>query len=457
MSFIKHKFFLLCALLLTAGTGFSQGLDTVAVPPPDTTTTEKKVMQTFEIPSLGYRPSEACGTGCVETYRKTRTITVPVTEKTITIVQSKPILVREKGVPQNPCCDSLNQTLREFSETIDRLSEAIDRLGKNPPTQPPPSTPPALVCCETPKEKYSLLYLIGGFRSIYDSDLWRENGYIGIGYRHHWRDTSQLFTTYAGSELSVFLRKKTDLDCDGCSPFTEENFIKPAARWEVFGGREWGLRQNNKFRFRLELRYALLQPEVLPDANDRRFLPQQSGLTARGQVIWDTPIPGVQVQGGPEYDLIARRFGGELRVIASTTMIAEKAKERKAEEKRKADEEMDVFLQDTSMIQLDSTYFFPAPDTTTDSTTIKKKRFLGMKMPHIVLPFTKEAKEKRLQSTKDNVWKLSMRQNELKKQALTGNTAGLPALAQNIRQLEAAEERLDRLERRRQKKINKHF
>lgn len=443
---LKHKIFLLWACLLTAVTGFSQE----AVPPPDTTITERSVMQTFEIPSLGYRPSASCGTGCVETYPKTRKITLPVTEKTITIVQPRLVQVREKGIP-NPCCDSLNTTLKEFSETIDRLGEAIDRLGKTPPPPPPPT-----VCCETPKERYSLLYVIAGFRSIYDTPLWRENGYLGIGYRHHWRDTSQLFTTYAGSEVSLFLRKKTDLECDGCSEFTESNFITPGIRWEVFGGREWGIRQNNKLRFRLELRYALLQPQVLPtepttpaipEAKDRTFLPQKSGLTVRGQVIWDTPIPGVQLQGGPEYDLIAKRFGGELRAIASTAVIAEKARQRKAEQKRKADEEMNVFLQDTSMIQLDSAYFFPKP-ATVDTTTTDSKKFLGMKMPHIVIPFTKEAKQNRLQSARNDVWKLTMRQNQLKKDALSGNIAVRPALRKNIRELEIAEKRLDRLEHR---------
>ena len=189
------------------------------------------------------------------------------------------------------------------------------------------------VCCEVPKLSWTYFYPMVGVRSTYDSDICREPWFLGLGVRQHWRDSTQLSSTYAGVETSFSMREKTSFTCDTCVEFTNEAPIKPAVRAEVFVGREFGIRENSKFLGFVEARYAVLQPQVLPGVNDRKFLPKQSGLTTRGGVRYNVN-KSLQAQASFEYDPLAKLAGGEVRIIANLVRGEETRQQEKQERAR---------------------------------------------------------------------------------------------------------------------------
>jgi hypothetical protein len=168
-------------------------------------------------------------------------------------------------------------------------------------------------CCEVPKLSWPLIYPMVGYRSTYDSPLMKESMFIGFGYRKHWRDSMQMNSTYAGSELIAFRSTRTNITCDTCITFTEGRPEKLALRWEVFVGREFGIIEKTNLRGFVEGRYALLQPKV-GTIIDQKFLPKKSGVTLRGGVRYDVLLK-FQLQGAYEYDPISKLSGGELRLI----------------------------------------------------------------------------------------------------------------------------------------------
>ncbi|MFA7285661.1 MAG: hypothetical protein WC011_02335 [Candidatus Paceibacterota bacterium] len=168
-------------------------------------------------------------------------------------------------------------------------------------------------CCDVPRLSWPLVYPMVGYRSTYDSPLMEESMFIGLGYRKHWRDSMQMNSNYAGTELTAFRSTRTDVSCDSCLTFVEGRPENLALRWEVFVGREFGIMEKSDLRGFVEGRYALLQPKV-GTIVDQRFLPKKSGVTLRGGARYDL-FQKFQLQGSYEYDPIANLSGGELRLI----------------------------------------------------------------------------------------------------------------------------------------------
>lgn len=180
-------------------------------------------------------------------------------------------------------------------------------------------------CCQVPKQDWGILYPGIGIRSTYDSDIWSEEWFFRGGYRHHWRDTTEKASTYAGIEIDLMMKSRDRVPCDTCGFFTDQNYLKPAVRSEIFVGREFGIPRDkgnegtSPFRGYIELRYSILQPEVLPDLNDRTFLPKKTGVNSRFGIRTD--VGPVQVQAAFEVDVLATCIndnliaGGELSVI----------------------------------------------------------------------------------------------------------------------------------------------
>lgn len=177
----------------------------------------------------------------------------------------------------------------------------------------PPTTKDTSPCCTVPKLAWPLVYPMVGYRSTYDSPLMEESMFIGFGYRKHWRDSIQMFSTYVGSELTAFRSTRTDVSCDSCLTFVEGRPENLALRWEVFVGREFGILEKTNIRGFVEGRYALLQPQV-GLIIDKRFLPKKSGVTLRGGARYDF-LQKFQLQGTYEYDPIANLSGGEVKLV----------------------------------------------------------------------------------------------------------------------------------------------
>lgn len=318
-------------------------------------------------------------------------------------------------------------------------------------------------CCEPGKFKWVEIYLALGHRTTFSTDLSPEYDVFGIGAIQYFGDSSMNGAYFVGSEAFFLLRKPFICPEGNCHEFTDKNFLSPAVRWEVFGGRRFDV-WDTKWHLDLYTKYTLIQPRTALE--NRWFLPKKSGWTVGFNAVWE-PVNGVEIKGGPQYDLFSKQGGGMLRADISFSTIADANKKRqqrdstrgaerdnirRAEQLRQDTVEVDSFLR-TSPMSIFNLIDTTSTDTLSNNDTLQNqesKRFLFLTFK----PEGQKQKEE-LKQARTKMRVLQDRYNLLLAEVQQYNVSKWREFKQVRTDLYKASKRLDRLEEKQRKKAEK--